>query len=125
MQQNVPLWERKAEMDARADAFVALPGGFGTLEELLEVLTLRQLRLHDRPVVLVNVAGYWDPFLAMVRSMVEQGFAPSGEGRLFTVATTASEAIDLAEQGAGREPVGEPPTQALAEDWTAELPASQ
>jgi cytokinin riboside 5'-monophosphate phosphoribohydrolase len=119
------LRERKAEMDARADAFVALPGGFGTLEELLEVLTLRQLRLHDRPVVLVNVAGYWDPFLAMVRSMVEQGFAPSGEGRLFTVATTASEAIDMAEQGAGREPVGEPPTQALAEDWTAELPASQ
>jgi hypothetical protein len=68
--------ERKAEMDARADAFVALPGGFGTLEELLEVLTLRQLRLHDRPIVLVNVAGYWDPFLAMVEDMVAQGFAP-------------------------------------------------
>ena len=71
------LRERKAEMDARADAFVALPGGFGTLEELLEVLTLRQLRLHDRPIVLVNVAGYWDPFLAMVSDMVAQGFAPS------------------------------------------------
>jgi uncharacterized protein (TIGR00730 family) len=69
--------ERKAEMDARADAFVALPGGFGTLEELLEVLTLRQLRLHDRPIVLVNVAGYWDPFLSMVADMVDQGFAPS------------------------------------------------
>jgi len=66
-------------MDARADAFVALPGGFGTLEELLEVLTLRQLRLHDRPIVLVNVAGYWDPFLAMVSEMVDQGFAPLGE----------------------------------------------
>ena len=74
------LRERKAEMDARADAFVALPGGFGTLEELLEVLTLRQLRLHDRPIVLVNVAGYWDPFLAMVADMVDQGFAPLGEG---------------------------------------------
>jgi uncharacterized protein (TIGR00730 family) len=119
------LRQRKAEMDARADAFVALPGGFGTLEELLEVLTLRQLRLHDRPVVLVNVAGYWDPFLAMARAMVTQGFAPLGEGRLFAVATTASDALDLAEQGAGREPSGEPPSQALAEDWTAELPTSQ
>jgi uncharacterized protein (TIGR00730 family) len=118
------LRERKAEMDARADAFVALPGGFGTLEELLEVLTLRQLRLHDRPVVLINVAGYWDPFLAMVRSMVEQGFAPLGEGRLFAVAATAAEAVDLVEQGAGGVPAGEPPAEALAEDWTAELPTS-
>ena len=65
------LRERKAEMDARADAFVALPGGFGTLEELLEVITLRQLRLHRRPVVLLNLNGYWDPFLelAAVRAL--------------------------------------------------------
>jgi cytokinin riboside 5'-monophosphate phosphoribohydrolase len=119
------LRERKAEMDRRADAFIALPGGFGTLEELLEVLTLRQLRLHNRPVVLVDVAGYWDPFLAMVRGMVEQGFAPLGEGRLFAVATSAAGAVDLVEQGAGGVPAGEPPTEALAEDWTAELPTSQ
>jgi cytokinin riboside 5'-monophosphate phosphoribohydrolase len=111
------LRERKAEMDSRADAFVALPGGFGTLEELLEVLTLRQLRLHDRPVVLVNVAGYYDPFLAMVRAMVGQGFAPSGEGALFQVAASAAEAVDLAE--AGPRPVaGEPPVEAIVEDWT-------
>jgi uncharacterized protein (TIGR00730 family) len=99
MAENVSSWERKAEMDARADAFVALPGGFGTLEELLEVLTLRQLRLHDRPIVLVNVAGYWDPFLAMVADMVGQGFAPLGEGTLFQVAKTPAEAVDLAEAG--------------------------
>ena len=111
------LRERKAEMDARADAFVALPGGFGTLEELLEVLTLRQLRLHDRPIVVLNVAGYYDPFLAMVGAMVGQGFAPLGEGRLFRVATSAREAIDLAE--AGHAPVpGQPPLEAIAEDWT-------
>jgi uncharacterized protein (TIGR00730 family) len=116
------LRERKAEMDARADAFVALPGGFGTLEELLEVLTLRQLRLHDRPVVLVNVAGYWDPFLAMARGMVEQGFAPLGEGTLFQVAATAAEAVDLAEAGpapTGVPPDGAAPAEAMAEDWTA------
>jgi uncharacterized protein (TIGR00730 family) len=119
------LRERKAEMDARADAFVALPGGFGTLEELLEVLTLRQLRLHDRPIVLVNVAGYWDPFLAMVSDMVAQGFAPLGEGVLFQVAKTAAAAVDLAE--AGPAPIGgrfdgrgAPVTEAAMEDWTAE-----
>jgi putative lysine decarboxylase len=107
------LRERKAEMDARADAFVALPGGFGTLEELLEVLTLRQLRLHDRPIVLVNVAGYWDPFLAM------------GEGAVFQVAKTAAEALDLAE--AGPTPIGgrydgrgAPVSEAAVEDWTAD-----
>jgi uncharacterized protein (TIGR00730 family) len=125
---NVSSWERKAEMDARADAFVALPGGFGTLEELLEVLTLRQLRLHDRPIVLVNVAGYWDPFLAMVEEMVAQGFAPLGEGALFQVAKTAAEAVDLVE--AGPAPIGgrfdgrgapvEAPEEAAVEDWTAE-----
>jgi cytokinin riboside 5'-monophosphate phosphoribohydrolase len=113
------LRERKAEMDAHADAFLALPGGFGTLEELLEVITLRQLRLHDRPVVLVNVAGYYDPFLAMVRSMVGQGFAPVGEGALFRVARTPAEAVDLAELGPSPVPAGgEPPVEALAEDWT-------
>jgi uncharacterized protein (TIGR00730 family) len=116
------LRERKAEMDARADAFVALPGGFGTLEELLEVLTLRQLRLHHRPVVLVNVAGYWDPFLAMARAMVAQGFAPLGEGALFCVAKTAAEAVDLAEAGPapiGGRGRGAPVTEAAVEDWTA------
>ena len=111
------LRERKALMDANADAFLALPGGFGTLEELLEVITLRQLRLSDRPVVLVNVAGYYEAFLAMVRSMVAQGFAPGGEGVMFQVARTPAEAVDLAE--AGPVPVaGAPPAEALAEDWT-------
>ena len=125
MKQNVSLWERKAAMDDHADAFLALPGGFGTLEELLEVITLRQLRLHDRPVVLLNVAGYYDPFLAMVRSMVEQGFAPQGEGALFQVAKTAAEAVDLAETGPAPIPGrfdgrGAPVTEAAMEDWTAE-----
>ena len=120
--------ERKAEMDARADAFVALPGGFGTLEELLEVLTLRQLRLHDRPIVLVNVAGYWDPFLSMVADMVDQGFAPLGDGALFQVAKAPAEAVDLAESGPtpipgrydGRGAPVEALEEAAVEDWTAE-----
>jgi cytokinin riboside 5'-monophosphate phosphoribohydrolase len=113
------LRDRKAAMDDHADAFLALPGGFGTLEELLEVITLRQLRVHDRPVVLLNVAGYYDAFLAMARSMVAQGFAPEGEGVLFRVASTPAEAVDLAELGPGPVRAGaEPPAEALAEDWT-------
>jgi cytokinin riboside 5'-monophosphate phosphoribohydrolase len=116
------LRERKAEMDAHADAFVALPGGFGTMEELLEVLTLRQLRLHDRPIVLVNTAGFWDPFLTMVRAMISQGFATAGEGSLFDVASTAEDAVSLVEAGYRGVPAagGTPPSDALAEDWTAE-----
>lgn len=117
------LRERKAEMDAHADAFVALPGGFGTMEELLEVLTLRQLRLHDRPIVLVNANDFWDPFLTMVRGMISQGFAPEGEGLLFEVAKTPEDAVALVEAGHRGPPVPRritPPTDALAEDWTAE-----
>jgi predicted Rossmann-fold nucleotide-binding protein len=101
------------------EVFGAIPRSL-VERELLEVLTLRQLRLHDRPIVLVNVAGYWDPFLAMVRAMVSQGFAPNGEGLLFQVASTPEEAVDLVETGQGRVPTGAAPAEALAEDWTAE-----
>jgi cytokinin riboside 5'-monophosphate phosphoribohydrolase len=66
---------RKQEMMGRADAFVALPGGFGTLEELLEVLTLKMLGQHDLPIVLVTLDGYWDPLLAMFDRMATGGFA--------------------------------------------------
>jgi cytokinin riboside 5'-monophosphate phosphoribohydrolase len=95
------LRERKAEMDARADAFVGLPGGFGTLEELVEVITLRLLGLHERPIVIVDVDGYYAPFRALVREMVDQGFAPSGEGDLFEVAGSPEEALELVESTLG------------------------
>jgi uncharacterized protein (TIGR00730 family) len=113
------LRERKAAMDARADAFVALPGGFGTLEELVEVITLRQLRLHDRPIVLVDVAGYYRPFVALAREMVDQGFAPAGEGVLFEVAGSPEAAVELVEAGArarAPEPAGAS-VEAAVESW--------
>ena len=59
------MGERKALMAARADAFIGLPGGFGTLEELLEVLTLKQLGYHAKPIVLLNVAGFYDPLATL------------------------------------------------------------
>lgn len=63
--------ERKALMDDRSDAFVVLPGGIGTLEELVEILTLKQLGFHDRAIVVLDADGYWDPLLAQVDRMVD------------------------------------------------------
>lgn len=72
---SADLRERKATMEARADAFVALPGGFGTLEELLEILTLRQLQTHTKPIVLLNVRGFYDPLLALFDHFYRERFA--------------------------------------------------
>lgn len=66
---------RKAELARRADAFVALPGGFGTLEELLEQLTARLLGFHEKPIVLADADGFWAPLLALFDHLYEQGFA--------------------------------------------------
>ena len=79
------MCERKQQMISRADAFVVLPGGLGTLDELLEVVTLRQLGYHDKPIVLLNLAGYWDPLLALVERVIEQKFAAPRVRGLFQV----------------------------------------
>ncbi|MBV8931932.1 MAG: TIGR00730 family Rossman fold protein [Kutzneria sp.] len=68
------MHERKAAMAAAADAFVALPGGAGTLEELFEAWTWQQLGLHDKPVALLDVDGFWKPLVRMVDHMVSTGF---------------------------------------------------
>jgi hypothetical protein len=85
--------ERKAIMDARSDAFVVLPGGLGTLEELMEILTLKQLGYHDRAIVVLDDAGYWDPLLAQLERMVEQGLAIPEMLDLLLVATDVPTAI--------------------------------
>jgi uncharacterized protein (TIGR00730 family) len=69
------MHERKLKMFERSDAFVVLPGGIGTLEELFEVLSWRTLGLHTKPIVIVDQGGYWEPLAALLRSMVEGGFA--------------------------------------------------
>ena len=72
---------RKRELAARADAFVALPGGFGTLEELLEQLTGRLLGFHDKPIVLVDVGGFWQPLLELFEHLYRERFArPESRG---------------------------------------------
>lgn len=72
------MHERKALMAGLSQAFVALPGGMGTLEELFEVLTWYQLGIQRKPIALLNVWGYWNPLLKMLDSMSMDGFVPSG-----------------------------------------------
>jgi len=69
------MHERKKVMYMNSDAIVVLPGGAGSLDEFFEVLTWRQLGLHDKPVILLNIHGYWDPLIALIDHVIEQGFA--------------------------------------------------
>lgn len=68
------MHERKAKMDELSDGIIALPGGYGTLEEFFEVLTWGQLGLHKKPIALFNVDGFYNPLLEMIAAMVKQGF---------------------------------------------------
>ena len=79
------LRERKAQMAARADAFIALPGGIGTLEELLEILTLRQLQEHTKPIILLNTNDYYAPLFALFAHLFRERFAKPF-GNLYHVA---------------------------------------
>ncbi len=65
---------RKHGMFERADAFVALPGGIGTLEEIVEIMTWGQLGRHEKPMVFANINGFWDPMMELIRHMTEEGF---------------------------------------------------
>jgi hypothetical protein len=89
------MHERKARMAELADAFLVLPGGYGTLEELLEVVTWAQLRLHAKPVILVNTSGYWDGFLAFLDAAVKAGFLKEKNRELMLVAGNAGEAVGM------------------------------
>ena len=85
---------RKAKMFEISDAAVVLPGGIGTLDEAIEIMTWKQLRQHDKPIVLVNVDGYWDPFLGLINSVVDGGFAHPKINELISVVNSADEVFD-------------------------------
>ncbi|NJK79483.1 MAG: TIGR00730 family Rossman fold protein [Chloroflexaceae bacterium] len=89
------LRERKAIMDARSQAFVALPGGYGTFEELLETITLRQLGYHDKPIIVLNINGYYDPLIALFNHAIEQGFIRTEHADLYQVVATVDEIVAL------------------------------
>jgi uncharacterized protein (TIGR00730 family) len=97
------LHERKALMVEKSDAFVALPGGFGTLDELLEQLTWSQLGLHAKPVGLLDVEEYWHPLIALARHATAEGFVREADLAAIAVATDARGLIDRLERATREE----------------------
>ena len=87
---------RKALMAERSDAFLILPGGFGTMEEMFEVLAWQTLDLHRKPIVLINVAGFYDSLLAWLDDAVEQGMLRAGSRSILLEARSVDEAFTLA-----------------------------
>ena len=92
---NHVILVRKARMAELADAFVAMPGGYGTLEELFEVVTWAQIGYHHKPIGLLNVAGFYNPLLAMIDHGIDEGFIRPGFRNLLVSAETAGELMDL------------------------------
>lgn len=88
------MHERKMTMAGLADAFVAMPGGWGTIEELTEMLTWLQLGIHRKPIGLLNVDGYFDPLLAFAERMVDERFVRPEQRSMMVVATTADAVVD-------------------------------
>lgn len=89
------MHERKKVMFMNCDAVVVLPGGAGSLDELFEALTWRQLGLHEKPVVVLNTNGYWNPLMSLLHHVVDQGFADASLLDYLTVATSPDEVITL------------------------------
>ena len=87
------MHQRKKLMFDKSDAFVALPGGIGTLEELVEQLTWAQLGRHTKPIVLVNIDGFWAPFLALLRHMREEAFIRADMDVRFITVDRAEEVL--------------------------------
>ncbi|CAA0829736.1 Cytokinin riboside 5-monophosphate phosphoribohydrolase LOG3 [Striga hermonthica] len=85
------MHQRKAEMAKHSDAFIALPGGYGTLEELLEVITWAQLGIHDKPVGLLNVDGFYNSLLSFIDKAVEEGFINPNARHIIVSAQTPKE----------------------------------
>ncbi|MCA6364312.1 MAG: TIGR00730 family Rossman fold protein [Bacteroidetes bacterium] len=103
LRETASMHQRKAIMEQEADAVIALAGGFGTLDELFEILTWAQLGLHAKPIVLINTRKYYQHLLLQLDTMVEEGFLSSRNRRFVQVADTAEAALEL---------VSQPPPQA-------------
>lgn len=88
------MHERKAKMSELADGFIALPGGFGTLEEIFEVVSWGQLGIHQKPVGLLNVKDYYEPLINVVENGVKGGFIPESHAQLLTVESDPAYLLD-------------------------------
>ncbi|MFY2557709.1 TIGR00730 family Rossman fold protein [Corallococcus terminator] len=102
------MHERKALMASRSDAFLALPGGFGTLDELFEIVTWAQLGLHKKPMGLLDTRGFFQPLVTLARHMADEGFVPVEQALPFAVSESPSELVDRLLAG---------PTLTVTEKW--------
>lgn len=90
------MHERKEKMASLADAVIALPGGCGTMEELLEIITWKQLGLYLGPIIILNVNGYYDQLISQLERAIDECFMGKIHGNIWNVATTAEEAVQIA-----------------------------
>ncbi|MBM81884.1 MAG: TIGR00730 family Rossman fold protein [Planctomycetaceae bacterium] len=97
MRVTADMHARKATMAELADVFIALPGGYGTFEELFEIITWAQLGFHRKPIGLLNIAGFYDPLIQMIDQSITAGFIKSDNRDLIVVRTTVSEMLDAIE----------------------------
>ena len=89
------MHERKQTMARLSDAVIALPGGCGTLEELLEIITWKQLGLYLKPIIILNTKGYFDPLLTMLQRAVDEQFMRQQHAAIWRIASTPDEAIEM------------------------------
>lgn len=99
------MHERKKVMFMNCDAIVLLPGGAGSLDEFFEVLTWRQLGRHEKPIILVNIDGYWDKLVALIHHVVDQDFADASLLTYVSVVGDVPAAFDVLEQFAPKRPI--------------------
>jgi uncharacterized protein (TIGR00730 family) len=99
---------RKTRMFELADAFITLSGGLGTMDETVEILTWRQLGLHDKPVVLLDIAGWAKPVVALIEALIAQGFVDPAHRRLYQVAPDVPTALELLRTAPSPEPAAPP-----------------
>jgi cytokinin riboside 5'-monophosphate phosphoribohydrolase len=92
------LFERKRRMIEHGDAFIALPGGYGTLDEIFEVLSLSYLNVNDKPLILLNTDNHWAKLIGLAGSLYEAGFANRARGALFHITGSPGEAIAMVEE---------------------------
>lgn len=85
------MHERKRTMFERSDGFIVLPGGLGTLDETFEIMTWKQLRLHDKPIIVLDTNNYWQPFQNLVDATINNGFAHDSARDLFSIVKTAED----------------------------------
>lgn len=95
------MHSRKAKMEQLSDAFLILPGGFGTLDEFFEILTWRQLGIHQKPIIFLNTEGYFDGILKFAQHAVKTGFVAEENLSLFEVADNEAECIEMLESVLG------------------------